>query len=67
MDRYERGEGKKPAQPRRVLGERSLGGARWRVSRGGSSVTVSAADIVAALRRGVDALPAGETVTVNRI
>jgi len=66
VDKYMRGEGRVPrAAP---IGAASLGGARWRVSRGGESVTVSAANIVAALTRGIDSLRSGaETVMVNRV
>jgi len=65
---YERGHGKAPPVPRVVIGSRSLKDARWRVTRGGSTVTVSGSDIVAGLSRGVDVLPAeGQSVTVQRV
>lgn len=68
VDKYVRGEGKKPTVPRGVIGSRSLKDARWRVTRGGSTVTVSGSDIVAGLSRGVDVLPAeGQSVTVQRV
>lgn len=68
VDKYMRGDGKKPAEPRRVIGSGSVGGARWRVQRGGESATVGAPDIVAGLRRGIDSLSSGaETVTVVRV
>lgn len=68
VDKYVRGEGKAPSASTVVIGSRSIGGARWRVSRGGSTVTVSGADIVAGLSRGVDVLPAaGQSVTIQRV
>ncbi len=68
VDKYIRGEGKAPRAEAKPIGSSVAGGARWRVSRGGESVTVKAASIVDALRRGVDTLRATEnTVTVNRI
>ena len=68
VDKYMRGEGRKPAEPRPVIGARSAGGARWRVTRGRSSVTVRGGDIVAGMGRGVDVLPAeGQSVTIQRV
>jgi len=68
VDKYMRGEGKAPAAPRAVIGSKSMTGPRWRVTRGGSSVTVSGADIVAGMSRGVDVLPAeGQSVTIQRV
>lgn len=68
VDRYMRGEGKRPREASRVIGSASVGGARWRVSSAGASVTVPGGDIVQGLRRGVDGLAkTGETVTVNKV
>ena len=68
VDKYMRGEGRKPAEPRAVIGSKSVAGARWRVTRGGSTVTVPGSDIVAGLSRGVDVLPAeGQSVTIQRV
>ena len=65
VDRYMRGEGKAPKQ---IIGVQAIGGSRWRVSRGGSSITVGAGNIVQALSRGVDTLQSSaETITVQRI
>lgn len=62
---YERGKGKAPKPP---IGEHTLSGSRWRVTRAGHSVTVAGGDIVSGLSRGIDVLPAaGESVTVQRV
>ncbi len=62
---YERGKGK---APRETIGSRSLSGGRWRVARGGESVTLPASNIVDALRKGIDSLRGGEeTVTVIKV
>ncbi len=66
VDKYMRGEGKAPRVA--PIGAGSIGGARWRVSRGGERVNVSAGNIDSALARGVDSLRStAETVTVNRV
>ena len=68
VDKYMRGDGKKPAEGRAVIGSKSMRGPRWRVTRSRSFVTVQGGDIIAGLSRGVDVLPAeGQSVTIQRV
>ena len=65
VDRYMRGEGKKPREAKRFP---TRGGAKWRVTSGGAGVVVGAGNIVEGMSRGIDNLSkVGETVTVKKV